>query len=141
MTTRDVLFSTLIFNREVREHIMTSMKKHDYSIEGISGIEGMMDSLKGRENAIIFIDSEAVLAYGAGVISKLKRACQTCRLILLCSQDHRGVVKPVMELGAYGCIIEPYPEWELLTMVRPILMDLKLEKKGKPKARTQGRKP
>ena len=47
-----------------------------------------------------------------------------------------------MELGAYGCIIEPYREWEFSTMVRLILGGQKIDKKARTKpGKRQGKKP
>jgi len=141
MVARDVLFTVLALNEKVREHILSLLTKNDHPSVGVADLDDLMNFLKGKENAIIFIDSEAVVAYGAGMVSKLKMACRECRLIVLCSQVHRSVVKRVMELGAYGCIIEPYPEWEFATMVKPILMDLKVDRKGKSaKNKRPGRK-
>lgn len=138
---QDVLFSVLVLNDEVRSHILSLLSKNEHPSIGIANLEDLVNSLKGKHDAIVFIDSEAVIAYGAGMVSKLKMACRECRLILLCSQVHREMVKRVMELGAYGCIIEPYLEWEFSTMVKPILVDLKADRKAKlARQRRQGRK-
>ncbi|MHC1730099.1 MAG: hypothetical protein AB9866_29560 [Syntrophobacteraceae bacterium] len=142
MISQDVLFSVLVLNEEVRKHILSLLSKNNHPSIGIANLEDLVSSLKGKDDAVIFVDSEAVMAYGAGMVSKLKMACRECRLILLCSQLHRDLVKRVMELGAYGCIIEPYLEWEFSTMVKPLLVDLKADRKGKlAKNRRQGRKP
>ncbi|MFZ2445674.1 MAG: hypothetical protein WAW37_04910 [Syntrophobacteraceae bacterium] len=141
MVARDVQFTVLALSEKVREHISSLLTKNDHPSVGIADLDDLMNFLKGKDNAIIFIDSEAVVAYGAGMVSKLKMACRECRLIVLCSQVHRNLVKRVMELGAYGCIIEPYPEWEFATMVKPILTDLKVDRKGKSlKNKRLGRK-
>jgi DNA-binding NarL/FixJ family response regulator len=140
MSTQDVLFSVLALNDEVRKHILTLLKESARPSVGIANLDDLMESVKAANNAIIFVDSEAVTAYGAGMVSKLKMACRECRLIVLCSLNHRNLVKPVMELGAYGCIMEPYPEWEFTAMVKPILVDFKDEKAKALKGKRQGRK-
>lgn len=133
MVAQDVLFPVLALNEEIRRRILSLLRKNDHPSIVIADLDELTNSLKvkAKKSAIIFIDSEAVLAYGAGMVSKIKTASKECRLILLCSLLHRNMVKGVMELGAYGCIIEPYPEWEFLAMVKPLLVDMKLDKKGK----------
>ena len=142
MVTQDVRFSVLVLNEEVRSLILSLLRKNEEFNVSIAELNGLLDSTKKKEDLIILIDSEAVLTYGAAVISKLKMSCTESRLILLCSRVHRSMVKHVMELGAYGCIIEPYPEWEFSTMVKSILNGQKIDKKiTASKARRQGRKP
>ena len=142
MITRDVRFSVLVLNDEVRSHILNLLRKNEHFSVGIVPLDELINPSKRESNAIILIDCEGVLAYGVTIISKLKTSCPECKLILLCSQAHRSMIKRVMELGAYGCIIEPYQEWEFLTMVRLILSGQKIEKKIKVKAgRGEGRKP
>ena len=131
MINQDDLFSVLALNEEVRQHILDMLRKNDYTSVGFANLDDLINSLKGKKNALIFVDSEAVMAYGAWIVSRIKTACRECRLILFCSRDHRNLVRRVMELGAYGCIVEPYPEWEFLTMIRPILTDLQIDKKAK----------
>jgi len=142
MITQDVRFSVLVLNDEVRCHIVNLLRKNEHFSVGIVSLDELINPSKREANTIILIDCEGVLAYGVTVISKLKTSCRECKLILLCSQAHRSMIKRVMELGAYGCIIEPYQEWEFLTMVRLILSGQNIDKKIKVKpGRGQGRKP
>ncbi len=129
MSSRDVLFPVLALNEKVRNHVLNLLGKNGYPSVGTDNLDDLVASIKGKKYALIFVDSEAILAYGTWIVPQVRTACRECRLILLCSQMHRNFVQRVMELGAYGCIIEPYAEWELLTMVRPIIADLQLEKK------------
>ncbi len=142
MITQDVRFSVLVLNDEVRSHILNLLRKNEHFSVGIRSLHELINPSNIKPNSIILIDCEGVLAYGVTVISKLKTSCPECKLILLCSQTHRSMIKRVMELGAYGCIIEPYREWEFLTMVRLILSGQKIDKKIKPKeGRRQRKKP
>jgi DNA-binding NarL/FixJ family response regulator len=142
MITQDVRFYVMVLNDEVRSHILNLLRKNEHFSIGIVPLDELINPSKRESNAIILIDCEGVLAYGVTIISKLKTSCPECKLIVLCSQAHRSMIKRVMELGAYGCIIEPYQEWEFLTMVRLILSGQKIEKKIKVKAgRGEGRKP
>ncbi len=129
MVEQDIRVSVLVLNEEVRVHILNLLAKHEHFGPGITSPDELMGPLKKRAGSIILIDCESVLAYGLTVISKLKASCPDSKLILLCSSANRQIIKPVMELGAYGCIIEPYREWEFLTMVRPIRSGHKADKK------------
>ncbi len=139
MITQDVRFSVLALNEDVRKHLLSMLRNIGEFSVVIVDLDGILNS-RVRINSIILIDSEAVLAYGTSVISKIKMASPEGRLIVLCSQAHRGMIKHIMELGAYGCIIEPYPEWEFSTMIRPTLIDRKTERKAKANSKRQGKK-
>ena len=142
MITQDVRFSILIINDEVRSHILDLLRKNEHYSFGIASLDELLNPPKKEANSIILIDCEGVLTYGITVISKLKTSCPDCKLIVLCSQTHRSLIKRVMELGAYSCIIEPYREWEFSTMVKLILGGKKSNKKTKPKrGKRQGKKP
>ena len=142
MITQDVRFSVLVLNDEVRSHVFNLLRKNDrFSFETAS-LDELLKPLTTGANSIILIDCEGVLTYGITVISKLKTSRPECKLILLCSQAHRSLIKRVMELGAYGCIIEPYREWEFSTMVKLILGGQKTDKKTKVKeGKRHARKP
>jgi len=131
MPSRDVLFPVLALNEKVRHHVLNLLTKHQYPTVSTENLDDLVDTIKGQKNSLIFMDSEAVLTYGTWIVPRVRTACRECKIILLCSQMHRNLVQRVMELGTYGCIIEPYPEWELLTMVRPIIADLQIDKKLK----------
>ena len=59
-------------------------------------------------------------------------ACPGCNAILLCDQDHRVLIKEAVELGVYACILAPYEEWEVLTMIRNIIAKKKLLGRKEP---------
>jgi hypothetical protein len=40
------------------------------------------------------------------------------------------LIKEAMELGVYACILSPFEEWEVLTMIRNVLT---VKKKRRPK--------
>lgn len=133
MIAQDVRFSVLVLNDEVRAHILSMLRKHENFNVGIATLDELIVPPQKEADSIILIDCQGVLEYGVTVISKLKASCPSRKLILLCSQAHRHMIKRVMELGAYGCVVEPYEEWEFLTMVRLILSGRKIDKKIKVK--------
>ena len=133
MVAQDVRFYVLILDDEVRARILNLLAKHEHLGVGVTSPDELIAPLKRESGSTILIDCESVLTYGVTVISKLKATCPESKLILFCSRTHRRIIKPVMELGAYGCIIEPYREWEFLTMVRPMRSGQKIDKKASQK--------
>jgi len=76
--------------------------------------------LRKKQCATVFVDCEAIVIYGPGICSKFKVACQYCRVVLLCDKSleaHRRIIKEAMEIGIYACLLPPYEDWEVLTMV------------------------
>ena len=85
-------------------------------------------------SAIVFVDHEVVNSYGAKIYSRINVACSGCDVILLCDQAHRDLIKEAMELSVYACILAPFKEWEVLTMIRNILA------KKKPRGQNKSHK-
>jgi DNA-binding NarL/FixJ family response regulator len=138
MITQKIRFSVLVLNEEVRSIILNMLKKNEnFSFEIVS-LDLLVASEKTEPNSIVLIDSEGVLAFGPTVISRIRSSRPDSKLILLCSRNHRGLIEPCMELGAYGCIIEPYKEWEFATMVRLITSGRGIQAKTKPKDGKRG---
>lgn len=83
----------------------------------------MFHFLKEKQFAIVLIDCGAVTNYGTGILSKVKVACDLCRIIIFCDQAHlrdklhRELIKEVMNIGVYACIMAPYKDWEVLCLV------------------------
>ncbi len=124
----------LVSREEIRNHILSLLQRNEYSPIPMAVPEELVQSLRGRNEAIVFLDVETLRIHGASLYSKLKAACAGCKIILLCDQAKRDMIRPAMEQGAYGGILEPYAEWEVLTMVRHILAD------KHPAKRRSGRK-
>lgn len=124
---QDALFYLLILDNDVRPRILSILSKHrHFKVRSVFPDE-LSGGTRREVNSIILIDSLSVLTYGTTVISKLKSSCPDSKLVFLCNQDNRHLIGRVMELGAYGCILEPYEEWELLTMVRLILSGRRID--------------
>ncbi len=118
---QSALFFLIVLDDDVRIRILSMLKKHkNFKVKRVFP-DDLSASPQREINSIILIDCLSVLTYGVTVISSLQSSCPDSKLVLLCRQDNRHLIGRVMELGAYGCILEPYEEWELLTMVRLIL--------------------
>jgi AmiR/NasT family two-component response regulator len=77
------------------------------------------------------MDYEVVKSYGARIYSRINVVCPDCNVILFCDQDHRDLIKEAVEHGVYACILAPYEEWEVLTMIRNIIAKKKLRGRKK----------
>jgi DNA-binding NtrC family response regulator len=130
-----IVFHLLVSNEKLREYLFDLLRKNRYRPQVRTRLDELLSALKGAHDAIVFLDTEAVAIYGVGIYSKIKAAVPGSRIILLCDQSHRDLIKEAMEQGSYGCILEPYAEWEVLTIVRHILSDIqpRKQKPGKSK--------
>jgi len=128
-------FYLLISNEKIRDHLFDLLQRNRYRPEVKAGLNELSSALKDRHDAIVLLDNESVAIFGVGIFVKIKAAAPDSRIILLCEQTHRELVKEAMEYGSYGCILEPYAEWEVLTMVRHILSDTQPRKRRPGKGR------
>ena len=61
----------------------------------LSYYETEENALRKMRNAIVIMDYEVVSSYGMRIYSKINVACPGCKAIMLCDQDHRGLIKRV----------------------------------------------
>lgn len=131
----------LVYNEKTRTQISTVLKRHNYLVSTASGLDDLLEQLVGKADDVVLVDSEAVVACSPRIYSEIKAVCQACRFILLFDQTHRAMIKEAMDLGVYGCIMEPYPDWEILTMVKHVLADLQPARKRKTSKKQNVLKP
>lgn len=134
-----ILVYLLVSDEENRDHLCNLLKRNDYTPVIMAVPDKLLETLKGKSEAIVFLDNGIVSICGAGIYSKIKMVCQGCRIIVLCGQSHRDLIPEAMKLGAYGCILEPYPEWEVLTMVGHIHADIQPGRRETPKKKKRTR--
>ena len=120
----------LVANDDIRRYIFELCEKNNYQPLITIDLEELVKQTKKTSSAIVFIDYEVVSTYSARIYSRINVACPDCSVILLCDQAHRDSIKEAMELGVYACILSPFEEWEVLTMIRNILT---VKKKRRPK--------
>ncbi len=118
-------------NEKIRRYILNLCRENNYKYLVANNPEALVKTIKKQEGAIVFVDYEAIKICGTGIFSRVKVACPGCNTILLSDQDHQRLIKEAMELGVYACIMSPYEEWEVLTMIRNILAKKKLKKQKK----------
>jgi len=123
----------LVCNKETREYLSDLLRRNSYSPQAFSVPADLLNHLRAGTDVIVFVDGQAVSNCGAGIFSKIRESCSGCKVIFLCDRAHRELIKEAMGLGAYGCVLEPYEEWEVLTMVRHVLSDLKPKRRRSSK--------
>lgn len=121
----------LIPNHEIHCHLRDLLERNEYKTVSVSGLDELLDRLKVMTDVIVLLDGEAISIYGPSLYSKVTAVSQGCKMIMLCRQAHRNYIKEAMAFGVYGCVLEPFAEWEVLTMLRHILSDIQ-PKKRKP---------
>ena len=110
----------LVFHELLRQSLLELLQENGYGPHVAANPQEVMQVLKKKKCATVFIDCEALSLYGLGICSKIKLACQYCRVVLFCDkalEAHRQIIKDAMEIGIYACLLPPYADWEILTMV------------------------
>lgn len=110
----------LVLHEPLRSSLLELLQENGYTPHLGANPREVKQLLRKKKCATVFIDCEALSLYGAGLCSKIKLACQYCRVVLLCDKSletHRRIIKEAMEIGIYACLLPPYPDWEVLTMV------------------------
>jgi DNA-binding NtrC family response regulator len=119
--TKKIPILLLIANEKIRSYVLGLFKKNNFHPIIGADLEELIKRFKTRHSGIIIMDFEVVKLYGTRIYSRINVACPGCNAILLCDQDHRDLIKEAVEHGVYACIIAPYEEWEVLTMIRNII--------------------
>ena len=116
----------MVSNDRTRDYLLDLLKENEFYHIMMRNPSELLQALREQNIAIVFVDCEAVTGYGAGIYAKVKVACPSSRVILfgdrahLRNKSHRDLIKEAMDMGVYACILAPYEEWEVLSMVRHI---------------------
>jgi DNA-binding NtrC family response regulator len=111
----------LVADSQVRDFLVHFLESQEFAPRVVRNPGEALQTLKGQDQALVFMDCQTVSAYGPGLYAKMKVACPRCRIVLLCDKrhhEHRDIVKEAMDLGIYACLLAPFAEWEVLAMVR-----------------------
>jgi response regulator RpfG family c-di-GMP phosphodiesterase len=110
----------LVFDESLRKSLLELLQDNGYGPQVAANPQEVIKLLRKKKCATVFIDCEALSLYGPGICSKIKLGCQYCRVVLFCDktlETHRKIIKEAMEIGIYACLLPPYEDWEILTMV------------------------
>ena len=121
----------LISNEKLKSYIIDLFNKNNLRTFIGADLEELVKNIKKKSGAVVVMDYEIVNAYGARIYSRINVACPGCNLLLLCDQDHRDLIKEAVAHDVYACILPPYEEWEVLTMIRNIIAKEKLQDQKK----------
>jgi DNA-binding NtrC family response regulator len=116
----------LVANEETRNYMLRLCSENNYDCFIASDPDELAAVIKKLDNTIAFVDYEAVNIYGARIYSRINAIGTGCEVIFLSDKNHKHLIKEAMELGAYACILAPYAEWEVRTMIRNIFAKKKL---------------
>jgi DNA-binding NtrC family response regulator len=122
----------LVLDKKTAAHLYDLCRKNRYRPVVTDNPDGLLENLRDHDSAIIFLDRETIDSYGPGIYSRIKVACPGSNVILLCDKAHRDLIREAMELGVYACILLPYRDWEVLTMVKNILAKNRVKRRKKP---------
>jgi PleD family two-component response regulator len=112
----------LVGNGQTRDYLSNLLLENNYFPLLMTDPEELLQSLKEKQIAIVLIDCSAITSFGARILSRIKVACQRCRIIIFCDKEHlhdrshRELIKEALNIGVYACILAPYKEWEVLSM-------------------------
>jgi DNA-binding NtrC family response regulator len=129
-TQKNPIF-VLIVNERLKSYIIDLCKRNNLRPFTGADPEELVKKVKKRPGAVVVMDYEIVNAYGPRIYSRINVACPGCNLLLLCDQGHRDLIKEAVEHDVYACILPPYEEWEVLTMIRNIIAKEKLQDQKK----------
>ena len=129
--TKQIPILVLISNENIRSYVLGLCNRNNYHPLIGADPEEIIKRFKTRHSGIVMIDYEVVKSYGARIYSRINVACPGCNVILFCDQDHRDLIKEAVEHGVYACILAPYEEWEVLTMIRNIIAKKKMRGRKK----------
>lgn len=113
----------LISDHQTRDHLWSLLIENNFSPLLMTDPKELLRVLKKNQFAIVLIDCGAVNVYGARIISKIKVAGRYGRVIIFCDKTHLGdsqhreLLKEILKIGVYACILAPYKEWEVLSLV------------------------
>ena len=110
----------LVFQESLRRYLLELLQDNGYSPSVAANPQEVIRLLRQKRCATVFIDCEALSLYGPGICSKFKLACRYCRVVIFGDKTleaHRQIIKEAMEIGIYACLLPPYADWEILTMV------------------------
>jgi DNA-binding response OmpR family regulator len=110
----------LVLQEPLRQSLAELLQENGFVPRLGSNPQEVIRLLRKKKCATVFVDCEALKIYGPATCAKFKVACQYCRIILLCDktqETHRKIIRDAMEIGIYACLLPPYEDWEILSMV------------------------
>jgi len=114
---------------DVITHFNTLFHKVNWKTTLCKSPSKLFEHIKDTRRSIIFVEDVISQEEGVHLYNEILEKCPEAKIILVCKQAHRLLIKDMIEKGGYGSIVEPYDPWEIMTMVKHLLADL-TEKTG-----------
>lgn len=115
----------LIADQQTRHNLFSLLTENQLLPRLMGDQKELLRELKKTRCATVLIDCGAVGGYGTGIISKIKVACQHSRIIVFCAKEHlpdsqhREIIKEILAIGVYACVMAPYKGWEVISLAGP----------------------
>jgi hypothetical protein len=77
-----------VADQECRDLLVNILTAQEYVPRVVGQPAEALQTLKGHEQATVFVDCQVVSTYGPGLYAKLKVACPRGRVVLLCDKSH-----------------------------------------------------
>ncbi|MDD5642375.1 MAG: hypothetical protein PHX53_12045 [Syntrophales bacterium] len=133
----------LISDQHTRNSLWNLLAENHLSPRLMADQKELLQELKKHQCATILIDCGAAIFNGIGIISKIKVACSHSHIIVFCDKahladsQHREMIKEILAIGVYACIMAPFKGWEVISLVsyysHPAPKDAYKGGEGKPK--------
>jgi DNA-binding NtrC family response regulator len=112
----------LISDQQTRNFLWNLLSENQLSPLLMADQKELLRTLKKKQFATVMIDCEAVNEYGTAIISKIKVCCRPSRIIIFCDKEHladsqhRELIKEILAIGVYACVVAPYKGWEVISL-------------------------
>jgi len=113
----------LLGDSQIHDYLTKLLQENHYFPLLVHDSHELIESLKEKRADIILIDCGAVTLHGIRLIPKIKVSCPRCRIIIFCDKEHlcdkahRELIKEILNIGVYACILTPYKDWEILSLI------------------------
>lgn len=115
----------VVQNKALRNHIETVLERAGYDVIFFNDLnEDFWDSIKSVTCLIVFIESSVLKSFGFLFYDEVFKNCPNAKVVLLCSENDRALIRHAIEKGGYGSIVEPYDSWEVTTIIKHLVSDL-----------------
>ncbi|MEW6660076.1 MAG: hypothetical protein AB1424_15570 [Thermodesulfobacteriota bacterium] len=113
----------LISDQQTRNYLCNLLSENDLSPVLIGDQKELLHVLKKKPFSTVLIDCEAITKNGVGIISKIKVGCRLSHIIVFCDKSHladkqhREMIKEILGIGVYACIMAPFEGWEVISLI------------------------
>jgi hypothetical protein len=113
----------LISDQQTRNSLCNLLSENDLAPMLMGDQKELLNVLKKTQCATVLIDCGAITINGVGIISKIKVVCKHSHIIIFCDKshladnEHREMIKEILAIGVYACIMAPFKGWEVISLV------------------------